>query len=294
MVILNNSHIREPVSHEDIDASSPFVPFDCSLLEKVNKKYGANGSSRVHLMSFGADRFRFAMSHQCQPHRSSQGNLVLEEALCGEVHFTTCSCEGTPAAKKQLETILNQAADRPHGIIVGNQNVDWAIESCNAWGVPVYKLDGQPIRLAAQITAEIKAQLVEERMMGNQQQFAEAHRRGFGAGRREAEAGHAPQVAQARASGEAKGQADVRFLRQLNLLETTFPLSLCDTYTRKPMQDPVVTKTGKTYERASIMPFLLDTGKEPGTVLPLKPEELIPNRLYKDLLRCVGLTKWSA
>lgn len=116
--------VREPVSHEDIDASSPFVPFDCSLLEKVNKKYGANGSSRVHLMSFGADRFRFAMSHQCQPHRSSQGNLVLEvcgfkvamhlyscvqEALCGEVHFTTCSCEGTPAAKKQLETILNQA-----------------------------------------------------------------------------------------------------------------------------------------------------------------------------------------
>lgn len=59
--------------------------------------------------------------------------------------------------------------------------------------------------------------------MGNQQQFAEAHRRGFGAGRREAEAGHAPQVAQARASGEAKGQADVRFLRQLNLLGVAAP-----------------------------------------------------------------------
>eukprot|EP00668_Euglena_longa_P046080 GGOE01061764.1.p1 GENE.GGOE01061764.1~~GGOE01061764.1.p1 ORF type:complete len:293 (+),score=20.56 GGOE01061764.1:475-1353(+) len=292
MVILNNSYLRETSSDEGIASASPILPFDCNLLSKLKNKYGQwNHREQILLISFGADRFRFALSHQCHSVPGSRGTLVIEEAICGEVNFKSCSCEGSRDAKEELVSKLKSKVERPHGVLVGEKNVDWAIQMCNEWGVPVFKLDGQPIRLASQISAEIKAQLIEERMMGDCWEFARSHHNGFCAGRREFEKVHEPEVILAKASGATKGKADARFLSQLNLLEATFPLSLCDKYTQKPMKDPVVTKTGMTYERVSIMPFLLDTGKEPGTILPLKPEELIPNRLYKDLLRCVGVTK---
>ena len=53
--------------------------------------------------------------------------------------------------------------------------------------------------------------------------------------------------------------------------------------------DPVITRTGYTYERDSVAPKIQEFGREPALGTPHQVSELVPNRLYKDLLKAVGL-----
>jgi STIP1 family protein 1 len=55
------------------------------------------------------------------------------------------------------------------------------------------------------------------------------------------------------------------------------PDHLCDMITFEPMHDPVVTRNGHGYERATLMEHLKRTPTDPLTREPLKMEDLRPN-----------------
>lgn len=57
---------------------------------------------------------------------------------------------------------------------------------------------------------------------------------------------------------------------------------LIDPITFEVMHDPVITPTGVSFERVSLLKHLKATGSDPLTRLPLTPDQLIPNVALKN------------
>ena len=66
--------------------------------------------------------------------------------------------------------------------------------------------------------------------------------------------------------------------RACDQLSKLHPPHLTDPLTLELMEDPVITPSGVTYSRASIMTSLLHKAEDPSTRQPLRAEQLIPNR----------------
>ncbi len=60
------------------------------------------------------------------------------------------------------------------------------------------------------------------------------------------------------------------------------PDGLIDPITFEVMHDPVITPTGVSFERVSLLKHIRANGGDPLTRLPLKPDQLIPNVALKN------------
>ncbi|KAG9780784.1 hypothetical protein KCU88_g3639, partial [Aureobasidium melanogenum] len=65
-------------------------------------------------------------------------------------------------------------------------------------------------------------------------------------------------------------------------VERVVPDWLIDPITFEVMHDPVITPTGVSFERVGLLKHIKQTGLDPLTRLPLKPEQLIPNVALKN------------
>lgn len=57
---------------------------------------------------------------------------------------------------------------------------------------------------------------------------------------------------------------------------------MIDPITFEVMHDPIVTPTGVSYERVSLLKHIRASGCDPLTRQPLKPDQLIPNVALKN------------
>ncbi|EXJ92188.1 hypothetical protein A1O3_00738 [Capronia epimyces CBS 606.96] len=65
-------------------------------------------------------------------------------------------------------------------------------------------------------------------------------------------------------------------------MERVVPDWLIDPITFEVMHDPVVTPTGVSFERVSLLKHIKQTGLDPLTRLPIRPDQLIPNVALKN------------
>lgn len=90
--------------------------------------------------------------------------------------------------------------------------------------------------------------------------------------------------------------------RALEQLNKAYPLHLTDPITYELYEDPVMTPSGNTYSRVSIMQALAKKAVDPLTGVPCTADKLIPNRAVadavadykKDLEEAKGSFTWWA
>jgi hypothetical protein len=272
-----------------------FTPFECNLISKLQRRLSETSCateflpSEVRLVSLQADRFRLAMSEPC---KTLPGKESLESSsvmICGETRFSVFDTGMTTNPRPHFDKFCERESTRPHAVLIGHENALWALEIAAKWDIPVYKIGDDPMQLASQISSDIKSRLITRLLTKDYRKFARSHQRGFVEAQTAAQKEFASAMMAATIAGRSKAIADVRFRDQLQVGGAFLPSELCDPITGRPMRDPVVTRSGATYDRASILPYLMQTGKDPVSRLPLTPADLVPNRLYADLLRCVGL-----